>query len=82
MVMTAKDKLRQVVEELSELEAQHALALISAQREHDPVIALFEQAPDDDEASRPDEDASADEAWSQYQDGGSVSLDELRNESA
>lgn len=82
VAMTAKDKLRQVVEELSELEAQQALALISAQRDQDPVVALFEQAPEDDEAFSPDEDASADAAWSQYQDGESVSLDELRNEPA
>lgn len=80
--MTAKDELRQVVEELSEPEAPEALAFISERRERGPVIALFEQAPDDDEPSSVDADASADEAWAQYQHGESVSPDEQRSEPA
>ncbi|MGH2968408.1 MAG: hypothetical protein ACRDK0_04995 [Solirubrobacteraceae bacterium] len=79
MLMTAKDKLRQTVEELSELEAQQALAFITARRGRDPVIELFENAPEDDEPSTPEEDASADEAWAQR--GEAVSLDQIRYES-
>ena len=47
--MTAKDKLRQAVEDLSELEAEAALAYIAQRRERDPVIEAFENAPLDDE---------------------------------
>lgn len=77
--MTAKDKLRQTVEELSELEAQQTLAFITTRRGRDPVIELFDNAPEDDEPSTPEEDASADEAWAQR--GGAVPLDQIRHES-
>ena len=76
--MTAKDKLRQAVEELTELEAEQMLELIARRRERDPVIEHFENAPEDDEPSTPDEDASADEAWKQRHN--SISLDELERE--
>jgi hypothetical protein len=78
--MTAKDKLRQVVEELSELEAEQMLELIARRRDRDPMIELFENAPEDDEPSTPEEDASADEAWEQYKRGEAVSIDEVRRE--
>ena len=78
--MTAKDKLHQVVEELSELEAEQMLELITRRRERDPLIELLENAPEDDEPSTPEEDASADEAWEQYKRGEAVSIDELRRE--
>src|SRR4051812_35043698 len=43
--MTAKDKLRQAVEELTELEAEQTLAFITRRRDHDPVAEAFENAP-------------------------------------
>jgi hypothetical protein len=76
--MTAKEKLRQAVEELSELEAEQTLAFIASRREPDPVLAFFENAPEDDEPLTPEEQASVEEAWAQR--GDSVSLDELRRE--
>jgi len=76
--MTAKDKLRQAVDELSELEAEKMLEIIARRHERDPMIAAFEDAPDDDEPSTPEEDRSAQEAWEQRHD--SVSLDELERE--
>lgn len=76
--MTAKDKLRQAVDELSELEAEQMLELIARRRERDPVIELFESAPEDDEPSTPEEDRSAAEAWDQRHD--SISLDDLERE--
>jgi len=78
--MTAKDKLRQAVEELSELEAEQMLEVIARRRERDPLIELFENAPEDDEPSTPEEDASADEAWESYKRGEAVSMDEIRRE--
>ena len=76
--MTAKEKLRQAVEELSELEAEQTLAFITRRRETDPVVEFFENALVDDEPTTPEEDRSAAEAWEQRQD--SISLDELERE--
>jgi hypothetical protein len=76
--MTAKDKLRQAVEDLSELEAEQTLAFIARRREDDPVLAFFNNAPEDDEPLTPAEQASVEEAWAQR--GDSVSLDEFRRE--
>ena len=77
--MTAKEKLRQAVEDLSELEAEQTLAFIARRHDdRDPMIAAFEDAPDDDEPTTPEEDRSAAEAWKQRHD--SISLDELERE--
>jgi hypothetical protein len=76
--MTAKEKLRQAVEELTELEAEQTLAFIASRREGDPMIAAFENAPYDDEPNSAEEDRSAAEAWVQRHD--SISLDELERE--
>jgi hypothetical protein len=76
--MTAKEKLRQAVEELTELEAEQTLAFIASRRDDDPVLAFFRNAPEDDEPLTPEEQASVEEAWSQR--GDSVSLDEFRRE--
>lgn len=79
-VMTAKDKLHQVVDELSELEAEHMLELIARRRERDPLIDLLDNAPEDDEPSTAEEDASADAGWEEYKRGETVPLDEIRRE--
>ena len=76
--MTAKEKLRQAVDELTEPEAERMLEIIARQRERDPVIAAFEDAPIDDEPTTPEEDRSTAEAWEQRHD--SVSIDELERE--
>ena len=76
--MTAKDKLRQAVEELSELEAEETLAFIARRREHDSVLEFFNSAPEVDEPLTPEESASLDEAWAQRHD--SVPLDEFMRE--
>jgi hypothetical protein len=46
--MTTKERLHRLVDELSEAEAERALALVQGNRE-DPVIAAFHDAPEDDE---------------------------------
>jgi hypothetical protein len=76
--MTAKEKLRQAVEELTELEAEQALAFIARRRERDPVLEFFENAPEDDEPLTPEEAASLDEAWAQR--GEAVPLDKVQRE--
>jgi hypothetical protein len=76
--MTAKEKLRQTIEDLSELEAEQTLAFIARRRERDPVLEFFSNAPEDDEPLTPEEQASVEEAWAQR--GQSVPLDEFRRE--
>jgi hypothetical protein len=77
--MTAKDKLRQAVDELTELEAEETLAFIARRREErDPVLDFFNNAPEVDEPLTPEERASLDEAWAQRHD--SVPLDEFMRE--
>ncbi len=78
LTVTAKEQLRQTIEDLSELEAEQALAFIAHRRERDPLVELVENAPEDDEASTPEEDRSAAEAWAQRRD--SVALGEIERE--
>jgi hypothetical protein len=76
--MTAKEKLHQVIDALTELEAERMLDVIARRRERDPVIAAFEDAPIDDEPTTPEEDRIAAEAWEQRHD--SVPLEEFMRE--
>jgi hypothetical protein len=51
--MTANEKLRRVVDELSEPETEATLAFIAGRDRRDPVIDLFESARKDYESSSP-----------------------------
>ncbi len=55
--MTTKERLHELVDELSEPEAERALSLVEKERD-DPVIAAFREAPEDDEPWT-DEDEAA-----------------------
>ena len=77
--MTAKQKLRQAVERLSEKEAEETLRFLDA-RERDPLLAAMLRAPLDDEPSSPEEDRSAAEAWAEYERGEAVPLSEIHDE--
>jgi hypothetical protein len=77
--MTAKEKLRVVVEELSETEAEGALDYIASRR-HDELGALLYSAPVDDEPSTPEEEAAVQLAREELARGETVSLDEIRAE--
>lgn len=78
--MTAKEKLHQAVDELSELEAEQMLDIIARRRDRDPMIAAFEDAPEDDEPFTEAEAAEADEAWESYKRGEGIPLEEIRRE--
>ena len=79
--MTAKEKLRVVVEELSESEAEGALDYIVSRR-HDQLDALLDSAPVDDEPTTPEEEAAVQLAREELQRGETISLDEIRAELA
>ena len=82
--MTAKEKLRQTVEELSETEAAEALEFIASRQhgERDALTELLDNAPVDDEPSTPEEEEGLVEAREQVARGEVISADEIRREFA
>jgi predicted transcriptional regulator len=76
--MTAKEKLRERIEELTEEEANEALRLLYMRS--DPVIAAFRDAPLDDEPWSEDDEAAAAEGRADLAAGRIVPLDEALRE--
>jgi hypothetical protein len=72
--MTAKEKLRERIEALSEQEAGEALRLLDMRA--DPVIAAFRDAPLDDEPWTEEDEAAAAEGRADLAAGRTISLDE------
>jgi hypothetical protein len=72
--MTAKEKLRERIEALSEEEAGEALRLLDMRA--DPVIAAFRDAPVDDEPWTDEDEAAAAEGRADLAAGRTISLDE------
>ena len=78
--MTAKERLRNLVEDLSEEEAETALVIVERRRS-DPMLQALAQAPADDEPSSPQEDRSSREALAAYESGERASSpDELKRD--
>lgn len=81
--MTAKEKLRQTIEDLSEAEAQDALGFIVRRRQrYDALGEMLERAPLDDEPTTPEEDEGVREARAEIARGDVLSADEIRREVA
>ena len=78
--MTAKDKLRQAVDQLTELETEETLAFIARRRDRDPVVQAFENAPIDDEPFTEDDERALEEARADHRRGETFTLDEIRRE--
>ena len=77
--MTAKEKLHQLVDELSEAEAAAELKLWSARR--NGLVALMDSAPIDDEPFTEQDEAALAEAYDELAAGGqTVSVDEFRRQ--
>lgn len=72
--MTAKEKLRERIEALSEQEAGEALRLLDMRA--DPVVAAFRDAPADDEPWTEEDEAAAVEGRADLAAGRTISLDE------
>jgi hypothetical protein len=77
--MTAKERLRNLVEELSEEEAATALPIIERRRV-DPMLQALAAAPPDDEESTAEEDAASRDALAEYQRGEAISPEQLRRD--
>ena len=76
--MTAKEKLRERVEGLSEREAGEALRLL--EMSGDPVIAAFRDAPADDEPWSAQDEAEAAEGRADVAAGRTVPLEQAITE--
>jgi hypothetical protein len=82
--MTAKEKLRATVEELSETEAAAALDYIASHRngDRDALGEFLESAPLDDEPTTLGEEEGLREAREQIARGEVISAEEIRREFA
>lgn len=76
--MDARQQLRERIETLSEHEAERTLRLIDGLR--DPLAALLNTAPIDDEPVTAEEEAAVAEAEADIAAGRTVSLDEITRE--
>ncbi len=77
--MTAKEKLRERVETLTEDQAAETLRLLDQRA--DPLMRFLENAPEDDEPVTPEEEALVQEARDEIARGEKmVSLEDLRAE--
>lgn len=78
--MTAKEKLRRLVEDLSEQEAEAALVHIERGRGRDPMLDLLDGAPLDDEPASDEEEAGVREAKADIERGEVFSAEQIRRE--
>lgn len=78
--VTAKEKLKAAVEELTEAEAAVALELIVRRAGPARLDELLSNAPVDDEPSTPEEDAAAQAARAEIARGEFIGADALRRE--
>lgn len=79
--MTAKERLRELIDQLSEQEAEVVLAIVERRRD-DSMLHALAYAPLDDEPSGTGEEASAAEALVAYGRAEGVSAKQLRTELA
>jgi hypothetical protein len=82
--MTAKEKLRQVAGAVSEQEAEAALAAIAHHREQDtdPLVAMLDAAPEDDEPTTSEEEAAVRKARAEYRRGEVFDAEQIKREIA
>ncbi|HET9720686.1 MAG TPA: hypothetical protein VFP55_11455 [Solirubrobacteraceae bacterium] len=76
--MTAKEKLRERIETLTEEQAAETLRLLDQRA--DPVLAAFRDAPVDDEPWTDEDEAAAAEGRADGAAGQTVSLEEAMRE--
>jgi hypothetical protein len=78
--MTTKERLHQLVDELTEAEAERALALVEGGLE-DPVVTAFRNAPEDDEPWTEEDEAAVAEVEADRAAGTpTIPLEEIERE--
>jgi hypothetical protein len=79
--MTAKEQLRERVDELTEAEAADTLDYIARRVEpHDALTEFLDQAPIDDEPVSEEEEHAVQEARDEIASGQTISLEQLKRE--
>ena len=80
--MTAKEQLRDRIDELTEAEAADALDYLARRKPRDALGELLASAPLDDEPTTPEEDQGAREAREQIARGEVFSAEQIKREIA
>jgi nucleoid-associated protein YejK len=79
--MTAKEQLRERIDELTEAEAADTLDYLSRRREpRDALTEFLDQAPIDDEPVSEEEERAVQEARDEIARGQTISLEQLKRE--
>jgi predicted transcriptional regulator len=76
LVMTTREKLHRLVDELAEAELAPTLRLVETQR-HDPMLQALADAPEDDEPWTDEDEAAVAEGRADLAAGRTISLDEM-----
>lgn len=76
LVMTTREKLHRLVDELAEAELAPTLRLVETQR-HDPMLQALADAPEDDEPWTDQDEAAVAEGRADLAAGRTISLDEM-----
>lgn len=77
--MTVKERLHQMVDEMTDAEAATTLERLAARRA-DSLAQLLDAAPEDDEPLTGDEAAAIQQGYDELDAGEGVSLDDLRRQ--
>lgn len=80
--MTERERLRELIDDLPEVEVHAALRFVEYLRhsDDDPVLKALEEAPPDDEPLSEDDVTALEEAWEDVRQGRLVSHEELRRQ--
>ena len=77
--MTIREDLHKLIDRLPESECSTAFEVLEGWLiESAPMLLTLVNAPEDDEPTTPEEDASAEEAWQEYLRGQAISAEEAK----
>ncbi|MFI5009370.1 MAG: hypothetical protein ACHQDY_03755 [Solirubrobacterales bacterium] len=77
--MTTKERLHRLIDDLSDGEADMALRTIAEQHE-DPLLRAIANAPEDEEALTPEDEAAIAEGHADIAAGRTVSLEDIERQ--
>jgi len=78
--MTAKQQLRERIDELTEAEAADTLDYLARRQRRDALTVFLDQAPIDDEPTTEEEERAVQEAREEVARGETISLEQLKRE--
>ena len=78
--MTAKQQLRERIDELTEAEAADTLDYLARRQRRDALTVFLDQAPIDDEPTTEEEERAVQEAREEVARGETISLEQLKRD--